>query len=125
MTGWTRRLWNQLYRPYLLGFGGLAFAVALWGFGYKLSLYHRNPAQAQRAIVAKLWSEPPNASVVAVQKLKNQSTFIASPAALCSSIQSPLLDDAAVCLLLPKVAVVQSFDFPTLLRSPPQSFRSA
>jgi len=35
----------------------LAIAVALWGYGYKISLYNPDPNSAVRASVAKLWVE--------------------------------------------------------------------
>lgn len=116
-------LWHKFYRPYLLGFSGLALAVALWGFGYKLSLYRRHLAPAQRSIVAKLWIEPPNASVVAVQRLKNRSNFVATPQVLGRSIQHLLLDDAAALALPSRITVFQSFDSPIALRSPPRGLR--
>ena len=37
VTGWNNLLLNKIFRPYFLGFSGLALAVALWGYGYKLS----------------------------------------------------------------------------------------
>ena len=43
----------------------LAIAVALWGFGYKISLYHPDPNHAVRASVAKLWIERRCAEIVA------------------------------------------------------------
>ncbi|MFZ0304357.1 MAG: hypothetical protein WAL75_16825 [Terracidiphilus sp.] len=36
---------------------GLAIAVALWGYGYKLSLYHRHPGTSSVNQVAKLWTK--------------------------------------------------------------------
>jgi hypothetical protein len=97
----------------------------LWGYGYKLSLYHSHPAPALRTIVAKLWIEPQNASVVVVQKLKDQSNLVASPHNLCTSIQYPCLDRASGFLFLAKGRSLQSFSFPISLRSPPHTFRSA
>lgn len=51
------------FRPCVPGIGALAVAVALWGFGYKLSLYHRHEPPSSRAAFAKLWIEPRNACV--------------------------------------------------------------
>ena len=113
-----------MFRPYFLEFSGLALAVALWGFGYKLSRY-RHPAPAQRAIVAKLWVEPPNASILAVQKLKDQSNFTAYLQLLHSSIEQPSLDNVYVYVGPVKVGGLQAFDFPAQLRSPPQRVRKA
>lgn len=125
VAGWRSILWNHIYRPHFLGFSGLALAVALWGFGYKLSLYHPHPAPAQRTIVAKLWTEPPNASIVAAQRHRNQSNTLAGPQALCTSIQYSHLDRAPVSAFTSKGRGVQSSSFPAPLRSPPQNFRTA
>ena len=34
-----RELWRQISNPLALGLLGLAVAVVVWGYGYKLSLY--------------------------------------------------------------------------------------
>ena len=125
VAGWKSCFWSRIYRPHFLGFSGLALAVALWGFGYKLSLYHPHPAPSLRTIVAKLWIEPPNASIDAVRRLRNQSNVAASPQALCASIRYPRLERAVVSVFPSKGCGVQSSSFPTPLRSPPQDFRTA
>lgn len=47
--------WEQLFRLRALQFVALAIAVFLWGFSYKISLYHSHPTPASRNSVAKLW----------------------------------------------------------------------
>jgi hypothetical protein len=73
----------QIFRPCALGFTALALAVALWGYGYKLSLYIYGSDHASHMPVAKLWIEHRNGAVAAVSKLraKAQTTpvFLALP----------------------------------------------
>jgi hypothetical protein len=67
------QVWVQLSRPCALGIITLAIAVALWGFGYKLSLYHRHAAPLAHASVAKLWIDPNGAYVGGPSRLKAKS----------------------------------------------------
>jgi hypothetical protein len=46
---------SRFFTPFTFSLIGLAVAVALWGYGYKLSLYHRHPGNASVNQVAKLW----------------------------------------------------------------------
>lgn len=58
MTAWSsvfRR--TRVKKPCAVGLIALAIAVALWGFGYKISLYSPRLDPASRASVAKLWVE--------------------------------------------------------------------
>jgi hypothetical protein len=48
--------WQQLFRPCTLAFFGLAIAITLWGYGYKLSLYLHLP-DSEQIPVAKMWIE--------------------------------------------------------------------
>jgi len=118
--------WKQAFRPRTAGLCGLAIAVGLWGFSYKLSLY-RHPTPAQQATIAKLWFAPPDALLAEAQKLKNQSHLIASPQALSTSISRlPGLDYAVSCIFPVNRRGVLAFDSPSPLRSPPpQGFRAA
>jgi hypothetical protein len=54
-----------LMRPLSLGLIGLAIAVAIWGFAYKLSLYQPHPSHSAKASVAKLWLGPEGNSLTA------------------------------------------------------------
>src|ERR1019366_6841832 len=88
--------WRQVFKPCALGLFGLGIAVALWGFGYKLSLYNRHAAPSSRASVARLWIEPRDASFVATSRLKARSRLIPGPLALSVPIQQFLRIDHAV-----------------------------
>jgi hypothetical protein len=119
--------WKRIFKPCVLGFAALAFAITLWGFGYKLSRYYHHPAPLQQAMVVKLWIEPPGATLVAIERLRNLAHLTAGPQALSASIQwLPRLDRAAcVASPTPRCGVL-FFDFPAPLRSPPpRHFRSA
>ncbi len=59
---------RELLRPCVLGFVGLAIAVTLWGFGYKLSLYLHPPNTVSRVSVARLWFEQRNSFVAATPR---------------------------------------------------------
>jgi hypothetical protein len=112
--------WKQILRPYFLGLCSLAIAVALWGFSYKLSRYHSHPTATQQATVAKLWGERPNATLAAMERIRNQSHLAASPQALSTSIQWSFPLDRAACWIFPEPrGGILTFDFPTPLRSPP------
>jgi hypothetical protein len=63
-------------QPLSLALIGLAAAVTLWGFAYKLSLYHRHAAPLANASVAKLWIDPNGASVAAPSRLKAKSHLL-------------------------------------------------
>ena len=121
------RLRNQIHTFSLLGVCGLALAVFLWSFSYKLSLYQRHPAPVVRTSVAKLWIEPAKSSLVAVQRLRTQSHLAAGPQIICASIRwLPRLRPAATCIYSVQAASLQSFHLPTSLRSPPpQDFHTA
>jgi hypothetical protein len=115
--------WKQLVRPFSLGLVGLAITVALSGFGYKLSRYHRHPALPLQATVVKLWIEPPNASITAASRLKDQLHLVSSPQALANSIPSlPWLDRAVRYKPCVHRGCVLSFDLPIPLRSPPPQY---
>ena len=112
--------WKQIFRPCALGFIGLAIAVALWGFSYKLSLYCRHTGPSSPISVAKFWIEPRNASAVAASGLKVQSHFLRISQVLSAPIQSfPRLACAVACTLPMCRHTVAYFDFLIPFRSPP------
>lgn len=49
--------WKQVFRPLTLGLMGLAVAVTLWGFAYKISLYSNSSDPLPHLPVAKVWIE--------------------------------------------------------------------
>ena len=53
-----------------LGLIGLAIAVALWGFGYKLSRYSHHSDISSRASIAKLWDKHQDSTHVVKALLK-------------------------------------------------------
>jgi hypothetical protein len=92
--------WKQLFSPLAVGLIGLAIAVALWGFGYKLSLYHRHEAPSSRIPVAKLWTEQRSASAVAASRLEANSHLHSVSQAFPAPVQRfPRLDLAVACTL--------------------------
>jgi hypothetical protein len=101
--------------------------VALWGYGYKLSLYHWHEAASQRVPVAKLWSEPRNGSLTAAVALKAKSNLAVGSQAL--SVDLPELTShlsALICILPSANRGIAYFDFLIPSRSPPpQSFSLA
>lgn len=112
--------WRQIFRPSALALVGLAIAVALWGFGYKLSLYHPDPTPSSQFPVAKLWIEHRNASVTAVSRLKSTSHLIPAPQVFPVPIQRfPHRARANACIFPVRRHTVAYFDFLIPFRSPP------
>jgi len=92
--------WRHVSGPCTFGIVGLAIAVALWGYGYKLSLYHRHAAPSSVPI-AKLWIEPRSASMEAASRLKTNSHFATGAQAVSVTIQRlPRICRAVACNLL-------------------------
>ena len=56
---------RRLFRPWALGFIGLAIFVALWGYGYKISRYSTHSDASSRALLAKMWDKHQDVSQVA------------------------------------------------------------
>ncbi len=64
--------WRCIMRPVNVGLIGLAVAVALWGFAYKLSLYHPDQNRPARASAAKMWLGPEGALLTSKNRPKSQ-----------------------------------------------------
>lgn len=112
--------WKQIGRPYVLGIIGLAIAAGLWGFGYKLSLYHRQGAPSSQIPVAKLWIESRNASMTAASRFKAKSYLISGLQAFSVPIQRlPRLSRAVACIFPVCTRGVTHFGFLIPFRSPP------
>ncbi len=112
--------WKQLFRPYTLGFISLAIIVALWGFGYKLSLYHLHDHPSARVSVAKMWIEPRNATAVPASKLKSRSHLFPPSQALSLPVQrGPNLKRAVACILRPSTRYIVYLNHLIPSRSPP------
>jgi hypothetical protein len=114
------RAWRQVSGPCTLGIVGLAIAVFLWGYGYKLSLYYRDAASSARIPVAKLWIEPRSASVAAGPSLKASSHLAHRSLALSVRIQRfPGLSRIVACIPLLSECRVAFFDLLIPSRAPP------
>ena len=112
--------WNQVFSPLAAGIIGLVIAVALWGFSYKLSLYHRHQAPSSRIPVAKLWIESRNAFVVAASRLQAKSHPIPHSQAFPEPVQRfPRLGHAVACTLPECRCGVVYFNSLIPSRSPP------
>ncbi len=113
-------LWKQIFRPCALGFIGLAIAVALWGFSYKLSLYRQHSGASSPISVAKLWIESRNASVVAGSGVTVQSHLLRISQVLPAAAQRFPRSACGVDCILPECRhTVAYFDFLIPFRSPP------
>jgi hypothetical protein len=111
---------RQVFRPGALGFIGLAIAVALWGFGYKLSLYYPRADSTSRVPVAKLWIKQRNAPVAAASSLKAKSHRIPGSQVFPLRIQGlRRLARAVACIVPVCRRGVTYFDFLIPFRSPP------
>jgi hypothetical protein len=112
--------WRQVSGHCALGIIGLAIAVVLWGYGYRISLYHREGAPSARIPVAKLWIEPHSASVEAASRLKSISHLAPGSQAFSESIQRlPGLNSAVASTLPLCERRVAFFDLPIPSRAPP------
>jgi hypothetical protein len=119
--------WRQLFRPFPLALVGLAITVALWGYGYKLSLYHACPTPSSRASVAKLWDGPRNTSLAVASRLTTKSRLIPGSQTLWVPSQ-PVLNTSRTAALVfpPRTCGVRYSNSPIPSRSPPPSrFRLA
>lgn len=60
-----------ILRPLNLGLIGLAAAVAIWGFAYKLSLYQPHSSHSAQTNVAKMWLGPEGTLLTAKSRAKS------------------------------------------------------
>jgi len=88
-TSFTKRhIPAGTFRPCSLGLLGLAIAIALWGFGYKLSRYNPHPSAASRASIAKLWDKRPGSFPPDPSSLRLRSHLPSGPQPLWVLIQT-------------------------------------
>jgi hypothetical protein len=112
--------WRQVSRPCAFGIVGLAIAVFLWGYGYKLSLYHRHSESSSQVSVAKMWIGPRSASVVAASRSGAQLHRIAGSLAFTVPIQHRLwLSRTIFCIFPVSTRSFASLDFLIPSRAPP------
>ncbi len=108
---------NQLFRPSQLSLIGLAFAVFLWGFGYKLSLYHKAPSHGT---VVKMWVEQRNTSTVLDSSFNAKFNPVPTSHALPAAVQVHLPDRSSIACIAHIVRRnANYFDFLIPFRSPP------
>ena len=112
--------WKQLLKPFPLALFGLAIAVTLWGYGYKLSLYRPHPAPSSLASVAKMWDGPRNPSKAAASNPKTRSHLIPGSLALLAPSQPLLHASGTVALVFPvRTSSVKYLNSLIPSRSPP------
>jgi hypothetical protein len=120
LKGSRHTAWKEILSPHVLGLAGLAFAISIWAFGYRLSIYFEHPTPTLRASAAKLWIEPRNASAAAASRLIVDAHRIAGSAAISLSIRPfPRLDRALICAPPERTHRPASFGFLIPFRSPP------
>jgi hypothetical protein len=94
--------------------------VALWGFGYKLSLYHRHAEHSARVSVAKMWIEPRGTSAEPASKLKSNSHLFPGSQALSVPVQKgPNLKRAVAYISPPATRYIAYLNLLIPSRSPP------
>lgn len=106
---------HRSFRPSALGTLGLVLAIVLWGYNYKLSLYHPHRDTVSRILVARLWVDQRNADTpVDTQQHATPNAIAPSPLQVF-----PLV---CVCILLvvpTRVRSTHSRKSLLPLRSPP------
>lgn len=99
---------------------GLAVAIALWGFGYRLSTYELHPSSNARGGAAKLCLEPRNASFALAARIKSSAHLIPVSAAIPASARFfPHIECVLVCPVLQNTARPVTLRFLIPFRSPP------
>jgi hypothetical protein len=116
--GGRRILPAGVFRPWVLGIAALAMAVALWGYGYKLSLY-RQPDQAACLPVAKLWIDHRNPVEVAVATVRSPAVFPVCIAVPVAAAPACFAEGNGVVLRPAETRGVATLGALTPFRSPP------
>jgi hypothetical protein len=71
-SGYSLHSWRFILRPLNLGLIGLAVAVSLWGFAYKLSLYYLDQNHPAPISIEKLWLAPEGTLLISKNRPKCQ-----------------------------------------------------
>ncbi len=115
----ARACHRDSFRPFALSLIGLAVAVALWGYSYRISRY--SAVRTSRVFVAKLWVE--NRLAVAARRATARNSVkqfgAGADAAPLAAVQAPALARAAVRRAQPRLRLLLCLVFPAPLRSPP------
>jgi hypothetical protein len=106
--------------PKALVLVGLAFAIALWALGYRLSSYRRDQTATGRTAAAKFCVEPRNSAFAEVSQLPARTHRICCLAVLAPDIQ-PLcrFEIGEVVAARPHRYRTATFAFLIPFRSPP------
>jgi len=97
---------RRILRPLNLGLIGLAAAVAIWGFAYKLSLYQPHSSHSAQTNVVKMWLGPERTLLTARGRPKSHllptgtldsalKLQIKTPADTCRSLWTLSIDATA------------------------------
>jgi len=112
--------WRQICKVQALQIIGLAIAVFLWGYNYKLSLYCRHPTPASLNSVAKVWLSLRNTSEV---KAESTTSTIYSDfhfhGFTTSGPQLPYFEKFHTVFYFPYSRRFLPIDLPVPARSPP------
>jgi hypothetical protein len=112
-----------IFNPCVLAIAGLAIAVALWGYGYKLSLYKQSTEGTKCLSVAKLYVEHRDPVGVTVSKLRTPlptSPLFLALAEPSPEIQRPMAEEDVQQPLEAHGAATSGALIP--FRAPPSSF---
>ena len=115
-----------ILQPSVFGCLGLALAVFLWGYNYRLSLYHQRDL-ASRTMAAKLWVDQRHTTGLASLRIRVEADFHGASDALDASPRD-LLDLTVASALDAVPARTRRLCFSESLlplRSPPLSSFSA
>lgn len=119
--------WLWFCRPSVLGSFGLALALVLWGYNYRLSLYQPHRDTAARTLAPKLWIDQRHAAGATGSQLGAETQPQTSFDAL-DLLPPYSFELICVCLLVaPPTHIRRARFFRSLLplRSPPSSSFSA
>jgi len=119
--------WLGFCKPSVLGGFGLALALVLWGYNYRLSLYQPHRDTASRTLAPKLWIDQRHASEEVAARI-GAETQQHAPTDV-PDLHPPLpFEWMCVCALVaPPTHIRRARFFRSLLplRSPPSSSFSA
>ena len=116
VTRSAKLLFNTALQPCVLAFTGLALAIVLWGFGYRLSLYQAHPPS--QSLKVKLWDRQDNSQPKLAVVLAKAPEI---PAALAAQTVIPARrEPAPEPVATIRIAVCfANFAYLAPLRSPP------
>ncbi|HUA92477.1 MAG TPA: hypothetical protein VL991_07905 [Terracidiphilus sp.] len=114
------------FGPNALALIGLAVAITLWGYGYRLSTYNLHPSSTASAAGAKMCVEPRNSSLVAAARPTATLCFLtALPTLPVARREFPRVDLGLAYLPPQPAPRPVGFGSRLPLRSPPHRFSLA